>query len=48
MFWALLIVLIFVTGLTGMVLLTDINSRPRLVAFGVSVLLLAVLLLSRI
>lgn len=48
MFWALLIVLVFVTGLSGMALLTNINSRPRMFAFGVSVLLLTVLLISRI
>lgn len=48
MFWALLILLTITTGLTGMVWLTDINSRARLVVFGVSVLLLTVLLFSRI
>lgn len=48
MFWALLILLTITTALSGMVLLTDINSRVRLVAFCVSALLLTMLLFSRI
>lgn len=48
MFWIVLVLLVVVTGLSGMSLITNINSRARQVAFGVSVLLLTMLLFSRI
>lgn len=48
MFWLLFVLLVGCIVFSGLVLLTNINSTPRLVFFVGSVLSLAILLVSKI
>lgn len=48
MFITMLVLLISATWFTGMAWITNVNSQARLTVFGVSALLLTMLLISRI